>query len=467
MTEKINKMETMPIRKLVLSMSIPAMISMMLQALYNVVDSIYVSRIGEDALTSVSLAFPLQLLVIGLVMGTSAGITSLISRKLGEHDNASATKVANHGYVINIVYSIFMIIFGLFFSRSVISFFTSDVNLINLSTQYISIVLVFSFGRFIAQAGMSTLQATGDMIHPMKALLIGATSNIILDPIFIFGLFGVPALGIRGAAIATVIAQILSFIYITYIIKNGKHEVKIDLKKFKLDKKILKNIYAVALPAIIMQSLGSVMVGGLNLILIGFSSTAVAVLGVYYKLQSFIIMPIFGLAQGYMPIMGYNYGAKNKERMVKSLKVTVQIAVTIMIIGSSILIIFPVQLLSMFKASQEMTSIGTAALRRIALVLPLAAIGITFSVTFQAIGKGYISLISSFARQIIFLLPFAYLLSIIGGLNYVWYAFIIAEALSMMIIAPWLIIDLKKIFKSWEKKEEQLGYHKNVKMEVL
>jgi putative MATE family efflux protein len=453
MNKKLNKMETMPVKKLVLSMSIPAIISMVIQALYNVVDSIYVSRIGEDALTAVSLAFPLQLVIIALAMGTSAGITSLISRRLGEHDNPSATRAANHGFVINIVYSIAVLIFGLFFARNTVSVFTDDANLINLTTQYISIVMVFSFGRFIAQAGMSTLQATGDMMHPMKAMLVGAISNIILDPIFIFGYFGVPAMGIRGAAIATVTGQILSFIYIVLVIRNGRHAVEIDLMRFKPDRKILKDIYVVALPAIIMQSLGSVMVSGLNLILIGFSSTAVAVLGVYYKLQSLIIMPVFGLTQGYMPIMGYNYGAKNKDRMVESLKVTVKFAFMIMVIGTAVMNLFPKQLLSLFDASPEMVRVGTMALKRMSICLPMAAVGITFSITFQSLGKGYISLIASFARQMVFLLPFAWLLAKFGGLDYVWYAFIMAEVLSIMIIGPWLITDLRKIFKGWEKEK--------------
>lgn len=455
MIKKLNKMETMPVRKLVLSMSIPAIISMVIQALYNVVDSIYVSRIGEDALTAVSLAFPLQLIVIALAMGTSAGITSLISRRLGEHDMHSATRTANHGFMINIVYSIVILIFGLLFARNAVAVFTDDVNLINLTSQYIKIVLVFSFGRFIAQAGMSTLQATGDMVHPMKAMLIGAISNIVLDPIFIFGYFGVPAMGIRGAAIATVAGQILSFIYIGIVITKGKHVVEIDLKHFKLDRKILKDIYVVALPAIIMQSLGSVMVSGLNLILIGFSSTAVAVLGVYYKLQSLIIMPVFGLTQGYMPIMGYNYGAKNKERMIESLKVTVGFAFVIMVVGTIIMNVFPNQLLGMFDASPEMVRVGTMALRRMSICLPMAAVGIIFSITFQALGKGYVSLVASFARQMVFLLPFAWLLARFGGLDYVWYAFIMAEVLSIMIIGPWLIRDLKKIFKSWENEKNE------------
>jgi putative MATE family efflux protein len=454
MTEKLNKMETMPVRKLVVSMAVPAMMSMMIQALYNIVDSIYVSRIGEDALTSVSLAFPIQLMVISLVMGTSTGITSLISRKLGEHDRESATRAANHGYVINIIYALMMLVFGLFFADNVVSLLTDDSNLINLTSQYIGIVLIFSFGRFIGQAGISTLQATGDMIHPMKAMLIGAISNIILDPIFIFGYFGLPAMGIRGAAIATVTGQILSFTYISLVIRDGRHEVDIDLRRFKVDFKIIKDIYVVAFPAIVMQSLSSILVSGLNFILIGFSSTAVAVLGVYYKLDSFVIMPVFGLIQGFMPIMGYNYGAKNRERMVSSLKVTLQMAFAVMIVGAFIFSVFPGNLLSMFNSSAEMVRIGTDAFKKLAWCLPLRAFTMVFSTAFQAVGKAYASLVTTAARQLVFILPLAWILAKIGGLGMLWYSFGIAELMAVIIIVPWLIVDLKKTFRKWDKEDE-------------
>jgi putative MATE family efflux protein len=313
--------------------------------------------------------------------------------------------------------------------------------------------MIFSFGRFMAQAGMGILQATGDMMHPMKGMLIGAISNIILDPILIFGYFGFPAMGVRGAALATVVGQILSFIYVSIVIRNGRHEVDIKLRGFKADKKILKDIYVVALPGIIMQSLGSVMLSGLNMILIAFTPTAVAVLGVYFKLQSIVIMPVFGLSQGFMPIMGYNFGAKNKERMISSLKFTLKIAFIIMVIGTSIMWIFTKQMLLMFDASSDMIAIGVRALRSISLCLPIAAAGITFSITFQAIGKGYASLIASFIRQIVFLLPGAWILSRMFGLDAVWFSFIIAEVAAISIIAPWLIIDLRKVFKGWEEEK--------------
>lgn len=460
MIEKSSKMESMPIKELVMSMALPAMLSMTIQAMYNVVDSIYVSRISEEALTAVSLAFPLQLLIIALVAGTSAGVTSLIARKLGEKDRQAASNAASHGYIINIAYSIMMVIIGVFFAKNAVSLFTDDPLLVDLTTQYISIIMTFSFGRLLAQAGISILQGTGDMIKPMKAMLIGAISNIILDPIFIFGWFGVPAMGIRGAAIATVAGQILSFLYISVVIRNGRHEVDIRLRGFKPNKRVFKDIYVVALPGIIMQSLGSVMLTGLNIILIGFTPTAVAVLGVYFKLQSIIIMPMFGLTQGYMPIMGYNYGARNKRRMLDTLKFSLKIAFIIMATGATVIILFPRQLLLMFDASEEMIAIGKIALRSIAACLPIAAMSITFSVTFQAMGKGYVSLIASFIRQIIFLLPAAVILSRVVGLNGVWFAFIIAEIVAFIIIGPWLMRDFRKTFKKWETDFESFTVDK-------
>ena len=460
MSIKTNKMASMPVRQLVISMAFPAMISMSIQAMYNIVDSIYVSRISEEALTAVSLAFPLQLLIVALMAGTGAGVTSLISRRLGEKNHQAASYAASHGLMINAVYSVSMMILGLFFARRLVSLFTSDLYLIDLTTQYISIIMIFSFGRLMSQAGMSILQGTGDMIRPMKAMLIGAISNIILDPILIFGWFGLPALGIRGAAIATILGQMLSFSYIIIVLSRGKPEVHLIVKGFKPDKGILKDIYIVGLPGIIMQSLASVMISVFNIILISFTPTAVAVLGIYFKLQSIIIMPMFGLAQGYMPIMGFNYGAKNKARMIQALKTTLMLGVAFMTLGTIILVGFPVPLLRLFDASEEMITLGVPALRRVAMGLPIAAAGITFSVTFQAIGKGYVSLIASFIRQMIVILPVAYLLSRIVGLSGVWFSFFIAEIVAIVIIGPWLIKELRRTFKLWQEQEaHQLMSH--------
>lgn len=447
---KTNKMENTPIPKLIMQMSIPTILSMIIQALYNVVDSIFVSRLGEEALTAVSLAFPIQMLVIALCVGTGIGICSIISRKLGEKDQDFANSAASHGIIIFMIYSIIMFIIGLFLIKYIIAMFTKDIILQNLTTQYISIILMFSFGRFIAQAGQSTLQATGDTIHPMKAMIAGALLNIILDPILIFGLFGFPALGIRGAAIATVIAQIVSMTFIITILVKKDHYIKIDLKGFKFNKDVIKQIYIVGIPSIVMQALGSFMIAGLNLILIGFSSTAVAVLGVYFKVQSFVFMPVFGLCQGFMPIMGYNYGARKRERVIETFKVTVMIALCFMIIGTIIFKTFPDKIMYMFNSSTEMTSLGVQALSIISWGFPLAAIGIISSSAFQSMGRGVNSLLASFIRQIIVLLPCAYILSKYIGENGVWYSFIISESVVICVMLPMLYVVMKKEFKSWE-----------------
>lgn len=448
--EKKNKMATESVAKLVITMSLPPIVSMFIQSMYNVVDSIFVSRISMDALTSVSLAFPLQMIIVSLFVGTGAGISSLISRKLGEGNNEAASKAANHGLVINIFYSLIMAVIGIFFVKSFVSIFTNDPILQNLTTQYLQIILIVSFGSFITQAGISILQATGNTFIPMVTQLVGAITNIILDPIFIFGWFGLPAMGVRGAAIATVIGQLASFILTMKVLYKDDNSLNLTMKNFTLNYKTIKDIYVVGLPAIIMQSLASVMVSGLNIILISFSSAAVAVLGIYFKLQSFIFMPIFGLAQGFRPIIGYNFGARNKSRVLEAFKTAIIISVGIMLIGTFIFQVFSKQLLSLFDSNNEMMLIGVQALKIISLTFAVAAVGITISTTFQAFGKGMLSLIISFTRQIIVLLPAAYILSKFFGLNAIWYSFVISEIISVAIAIPALFIYLDGIFKSWE-----------------
>lgn len=448
--EKKNKMATESVAKLVITMSLPPIVSMFIQSMYNVVDSIFVSRISMDALTSVSLAFPLQMIIVSLFVGTGAGISSLISRKLGEGNNEAASKAANHGLVINIFYSLIMAVIGIFFVKSFVSIFTNDPILQNLTTQYLQIILIVSFGSFITQAGISILQATGNTFIPMVTQLVGAITNIILDPIFIFGWFGLPAMGVRGAAIATVIGQLASFILTMKVLYKDDNSLNLTMKNFTLNYKTIKDIYVVGLPAIIMQSLASVMVSGLNIILISFSSAAVAVLGIYFKLQSFIFMPIFGLAQGFRPIIGYNFGARNKSRVLEAFKTAIIISVGIMLIGTFIFQVFSKQLLSLFDSNNEMMLIGVQALKIISLTFAVAAVGITISTTFQAFGKGMLSLIISFTRQIIVLLPAAYILSKFFGLNAIWYSFVISEIISVAIAIPVLFIYLDGVFKSWE-----------------
>jgi MATE family, multidrug efflux pump len=448
--EKKNKMATESVSKLVITMSLPPIVSMFIQSMYNVVDSIFVSRISMDALTSVSLAFPLQMIIVSLFVGTGAGISSLISRRLGEGNQEAASKAANHGLVINIFYSLVMAVIGIFFVKQFTSIFTNEPNLQNLTTQYLQIILIVSFGSFITQAGISILQATGNTFIPMITQLVGAITNIILDPILIFGWFGIPSLGIRGAAIATVIGQFASFVLTMKILFKDSHLLNLNLKGFTLNYKTIKDIYVVGLPAIIMQALASVMVSGLNIILISFSSAAVAVLGIYFKLQSFIFMPIFGLAQGFRPIIGYNFGAKNKDRVLEAFKTAIIISVSIMFIGTIIFQVFTTELLSLFDSNDEMMLIGINALKIISLTFVVAAVGITISTTFQAFGKGILSLMISFTRQIIILLPAAYILSRFYGLNAIWYSFIISEIISVGIAIPVLFIYLEGIFKTWK-----------------
>jgi len=425
-----NKMGTASISKLIVSMSIPAMLSMMVQALYNIVDSFFVAKISENALTAVSLAFPIQVLLIALAVGTSMGINSLVSRRLGENRQAEADSAAAHGIILGIFNWIVFAIIGIFFSRMFFQSFTATKEVIEMGTQYMSIVCIVSFGVFIEINIEKTLQATGRMIYPMLSQLIGAITNIILDPIFIFGMFGVPKMGVAGAAIATVIGQVTSMIFLIFIIVKKDHEVKINFKHFKFNWDTVKNIYSVGFPSIIMQSIGSVMVVGINAILIGFTETAVALFGVYFKLQSFVFMPVFGLMQGVMPIMGYNFGARKRERLLATIKIGSIAAMVIMALGTLLLCTVPDKLLSIFNASPQMLQIGVPALRIISICFIPAALGIMFSTVFQAVGNGFSSLIISVLRQLIILLPVAFLLSKIG-LESVWYAFPIAESVSL------------------------------------
>jgi len=427
-----NKMGTTPVLKLIISMSLPAMFSMFIQSLYNIVDSMFVARIGVEALTALSLAFPIQMLMIAVAVGTGVGVNSLVSRRLGEGRHEEASSAATHGLVLAFISWIAFALLGFFFTKPFFESFSNSPTVVGMGCDYIYVVTIFSFGVFILIDLEKTLQATGNMIYPMLFQLTGAITNIILDPIMIFGLFGFPKLGVRGAAIATVCGQVLSLLFCLYIVFKKNHEVHITLKKFRFHRGTVKDIYVVALPSMIMQAIMSILVSGLNAILITFSEAAVAVLGAYYKLQSFIFMPLFGLTQGIMPIMGYNYGARNKKRLIDTLKFAIMIALIIMTIGTLIFMLIPDRLLMIFNASLQMLQIGVPAFRIISLCFIVAAIGILLSTLFQALGIGIYSLIISTLRQLVIILPSAYLLSKIG-LNYIWYAFPIAEAASFIV----------------------------------
>lgn len=445
-----NKMGTVPIPKLLFSMALPAIISMVVQALYNIVDSIFVAKIGEEALTAVSLAFPVQILIIACFVGMGVGINSGIARKLGQKLNDEAEQVSEHGFLVALILSAVIAFLGVLFARPFVSMFTDNQAIIDQGVIYLQIVTLFSFGSIVTQAGLSTLQGTGDMIKPMIGQLIGAVTNIILDPILIFGLLGFPAMGVAGAAIATVIGQIVAMLYVLIVVFRGNNVLKPRLGNLQVKGAILKEIAVVGLPSAVMQGIGSLMVTGYNMILADFGMTAVAVFGVYFKVQSFVFMPVFGLGQGTMPILGYNYGAKNKERFLQTVKVAILSAVGIMCLGFLLFQVFPGQIFMLFSASDEMITIGVRCFKVISYAFPMAGICILLSTSFQAVGKAYLSMIASFMRQLIFLLPFSYLFSLIGGLDYVWLGFLVSELACMVleIIFFWRI--KRNVLDTWD-----------------
>lgn len=438
-----NKMGVKPIPSLVLSMSFPIMLSMLVQALYNIVDSMFVSHYSQQALTAVTLAFPMQNLLIAVSVGTSVGVNSLLSRKLGAKDITSARKAAGNGLTLSVISWAFFAFIGLFFSKTFVSFFTNDPELITMGTQYISICLIFSLGLFIDIICERILQGTGDTIHPMIIQSTGAIVNILLDPILIFGLFGMPRMGVMGAAIATVFAQHISTVLAIYYVRRNK-EIVLKKSSFRLEKQTVKDIYAVGIPTIIMQAIGTILITSLNKILIGFSTSAVAVFGIYFRLQSFIFMPIFGLNTGMIPVIGYNYGARKPKRITATIKVGLVVAITIMGIGTALFMLFPHILLSWFDATPEMIAIGTVAMQRISMGFVFAGVSIVLIALFQGMGYGYLSMINSVSRQLVFLLPAAYLLGKYVGLDALWYSFFISELASFTLT----LYFFRKIYKT-------------------
>ncbi|MFI3207367.1 MAG: MATE family efflux transporter [Clostridia bacterium] len=433
---KENKMGTAKMLPLIISMGLPSMFSMMVQALYNIVDSYFVSSYSTDALSGVSLAFPIQNLLIAFAVGTAVGVGSLVSRKLGEGDKKIAGNAATHGIFLSLITWVPFLIFGLMGSEMFIKLFETDATIVALGTEYLTIVSTCSIFCFVQICLEKVLQSTGNMVLPMLMQLTGAVVNIILDPILIFGYFGLPEMGVAGAAIATIIGQFCGFMIAVigvFFSKKG-HEIDIHFKGFKFDKKIVKMIYIVGFPSIIMNAVGTIMLAGMNLILASFSSAAYTVFSLYFKLQSFVFMPVFGLTNGLMPILGYNFGARNKERIISCLKIGCSIALSINVVGMIVFMIFPAELLGIFGPTEEILEIGIVALRIISIIFPMSAISITGATLFQAVGKGNYSLINSFLRQIVVILPSAYFLSKIS-LDVLWYSFPIAEAVALVITA--------------------------------
>lgn len=440
---KENKMGTMPVGQLIVSMSWPAVLSMLIQALYNVVDSIFVSMINEEALSAVTYIFPVQMLLIAIGVGTGVGVNSLIARRLGAGKLDEASMAASHGYRISFFNWAAFALFGLFFSKIFVGFFTNTPFIFDNAVVYMQVITIGSLFVFVQVSTEKILQATGNMIFPMICSIIGAVVNIIMDPFLIFGIGPFPKWGVMGAAVATVIGQLFSMILGQILLFKKEHHVEVKLRGFKMQGYIFRDIYAVGLPAILMQAMASVLQFGLNSILSGLSETAIAVNGVYGRLQSFIFMPVFGLNQGAMPVMGYNYGARDKERVMKAFKISFYIAFVIMLIGLILFQLFPKGLLGLFNASDGMYMIGIPALRTISLCFLPAAFGIITASFFQATGHGMMSLWGTLLRQLIGILPLAWLLARTGGLTTVWYAFPLAEILGF----TYCVIAFRYIYK--------------------
>ncbi|CDA30060.1 MATE family efflux transporter [Eubacterium sp. CAG:156] len=444
-----NKMGTMPVGKLIFNMSLPMMVSMLVQALYNIVDSIFVAKLSENALTAVSLAFPLQTLLIAVGAGTGVGMNALLSKSLGEKNFKKANDTAANAAVLYILSYILFLILGF----SVVKPFylsqigNADVEIMEMGIEYLSTVMIFSFGLFTQFFFERLLTSTGRTIFSMTSQLTGAVTNIILDPILIFGLFGAPKMGVTGAAIATVIGQCVAGIVAAACNHKYNHDVKLSFKGFKPDLKIIGTIYAVGVPSIIMQSIGSIMTYCMNRILIEFSPTATAVFGVYFKLQSFFFMPVFGLNNGITPIIAYNYGAKQRKRMIHTIKLSMAVAFCLTFVGFIAFEAIPQVLLGMFNSSQQLLEIGIPALRIIGIHFLIAWFCIVAGTVFQALGKAVFSMIVSIMRQLFVLVPAAYILAKVGGLHAVWWSFPIAEIISLAVSLTFLIRIYNTIIK--------------------
>lgn len=447
-----NKMGYMPVNKLLLTMSIPMIISMLVQACYNVVDSIFVAQISENALTAVSMAFPVQNLLISVAVGVGVGINALMSRSLGEKKFGYTNKVAMQGLLINIIGYVIFLFLGIFCTRIYMLSQTDIAEIIEYGDIYTKICCIASLGVFVQITFERFLMATGKTLQTMFIQGLGAVVNIIFDPILIFGWFGFPELGVAGAALATVFGQFCAAALAIILNHKYNKEIKLSKENFKPDWHVIKPILAIGIPSILMSSIGSVMTFGMNKILIMFTPTAVAVFGIYFKLQSFFCMPVFGLNNGVVPIIAYNYGAQNRTRMNKAIKLAVVYAVIIMLIGFATFQIIPKELLLMFDASAEMLEIGVPALRIITIGFLVIGFSIMAVSVLQALGYSMYSLYISVARQLVVLLPVAFILAKIGSLNSVWWAFPIAEFITVILSAFFLKHTLKKLHWSSDTK---------------
>lgn len=446
------RMGTAPVLGLIFKMSLPAMFSMLISALYNVVDSMFLGSYGgnSDALTAVSLAYPMQLLMVAFAVGTAVGVNSVIARRLGEGNRKEAEYAATHGVLLAVATWMVYALLGIFASRPFMLLLNSgSEQIVTYGTEYLMIAMVFSLGSFVQIMLEKSIQATGNMLLPMVSHLIGAFTNIILDWFLIFGVGFFPEMGVKGAAVATVAGQWVAMFFLIIVLFKKNTGIKISFKGFKLRFSVIADIYRVGLSGIVMQAVGSLTVALINFIIktstvygSDVSTAAQTVYGVYYKMQSFVFMPVFGLNQGISPILGYNYGAKIKERMMKTLRYAVVIAAVIMVLGTLIFNVFPEPLLNMFGLEPDYIDIGIVALRRISLCFLPASVGVVFTALFQSVGKGVRSLLMSLIRQVIMILPLAFIFSRID-VNLIWFAFPIAEVTGT-IVAVLFYFDLNK-----------------------
>ena len=452
-----NKMGIMPENKLLLNMALPMILSMLIQACYNIVDSYFVSKLSQDALNAVGLAFPVQNLMIAVAVGTGVGINALLSRSLGQKDQERANRTAMNGVMLEVVSGLVFTVLGLTCARLFYTVQTDIPGIVEYGADYLTIIAGCSMGIFLSVACERLVQATGRTVYAMVIQGTGSVINLILDPILIFGLFGFPRMEVAGAAVATVTGQIIGGLVGLYLSLTHNPELQMSVAGLRPSREIIKGIYSVGLPSIIMQSIGSVMVFGMNQILIAFTATATAVFGIYFKLQSFIFMPVFGLNNGMVPIVAYNYGAQKPERITRTVKLAMAYAVGIMAVGFALFQLFPDVFLSLFEAEGEdagdLLTIGVPALRIISFHFLVAGICVVSMSVFQALGHGVLSLIVAIVRQLIVLLPTAFLLSRLGGLDVVWWAFPAAETIAVMLCLLFLFrVFQKEIIPMQETK---------------
>lgn len=439
-----NKMGTMPIPKLVINMSLPMMFSLLVQSLYNIVDGIFVAKLSEEALTATSLAYPVQILMIAVSVGTSVGVNAVLSRSVGAKQYDRAEQIATTGMVLSIISAAVFVLLGIFGRDTFISFFTKDPVLGQLCGQYLGICMIWCMGIFIATMAQRVLQAVGNTFDSMLSLVAGAITNVVLDPIMIFGLLGCPAMGIRGAAIATVIGQWVNAAVALTLNHYHNKEVHFAVHGFRLRKAVVSSIYKVGVPTIVMQAMGSFMVSAVNIILMPFSSTVVAFFGVYYKLQSFLFMPMNGLGQAAIPIVGYNYGAKKWDRINETLKTMIPAAAIFSVAATVVFWIFPRQLLGLFSASAAMLEVGVPALRIISVTFAFASVTMILGYAASGLGNGVINMVGTVIRQFALFIPLAYAFARIGGVQYVWYALLIAETVAVIYSVISVRIELRR-----------------------